>query len=65
MKCNEVRENLIELLTAGPADPRMTAHLSQCGDCTRELASLRKTMSLLFTNKLTNEVFTADRFLFL
>jgi anti-sigma factor RsiW len=47
MKCNEVRENLIELLTAGPADPRMTAHLSQCGDCTRELASLRKTMSLL------------------
>ena len=47
MNCNEVRENLIELLTDGPADPQMTAHLSQCGSCTEELASLRKTSALL------------------
>jgi anti-sigma factor RsiW len=47
MNCNDVRENLIELLTDGPADPQVTAHLSQCRECTAELASLRKTASLL------------------
>jgi anti-sigma factor RsiW len=47
MKCNDVRENLIELLTDGPADPQVKAHLSQCNACTEELASMRKTMALL------------------
>jgi anti-sigma factor RsiW len=47
MNCNDVRENLIELLTDGPADPRMTAHVSQCNACAAELASMRKTMALL------------------
>jgi anti-sigma factor RsiW len=47
MNCNDVRENLIELLTDGPADPQVTAHLSQCGACTEELASMRKTMAVL------------------
>ena len=47
MNCHDVRENLIELLTDGPADPQVTAHLSQCGDCTAELNSLRKTAALL------------------
>ncbi len=47
MKCNDVRENLIELLTGGQADPQVTAHLSQCSACTQELASMRKTMALL------------------
>ena len=47
MNCQDVRENLIELLTDGPADPQVTAHLSQCGDCAAELASLRKTSALL------------------
>ena len=47
MNCNDVRENLIELLTGGPADPQVTAHLSQCSACTQELASMRKTMALL------------------
>lgn len=47
MNCNDVRENLIELLTDGPADPQMTAHVSQCSACTAELASMRKTMALL------------------
>jgi len=47
MNCNDVRENLIELLTDGPADPQITTHLSQCGACTEELASMRKTMAVL------------------
>ncbi|MFI5106756.1 MAG: hypothetical protein ACHP79_17670, partial [Terriglobales bacterium] len=47
MNCNDVRENLVELLTGGPADPQVQAHLSQCGACTEELASMRKTMALL------------------
>src|SRR5690349_19330351 len=47
MKCNDVRENLLELLTSGQADPQVTAHLSQCSACTQELASMRKTMALL------------------
>src|SRR5689334_2934898 len=47
MNCNDVRENLIELLTDGPADPQVTTHLSQCVTCTEELASMRKTMALL------------------
>lgn len=47
MNCNDVRENLIELLTEGPADPQVTAHVSQCSACTEELVSMRKTMALL------------------
>jgi anti-sigma factor RsiW len=47
MNCNDVRENLIELLTDGPADPQVTAHVSQCNACAQELASMRKTMALL------------------
>jgi anti-sigma factor RsiW len=47
MNCNDVRENLIELLTEGPADPQMKAHVSQCSACTEELGSMRKTMALL------------------
>ena len=47
MNCNDVRENLIELLTDGPADPQVKTHLSQCTACTEELASMRKTMAVL------------------
>jgi anti-sigma factor RsiW len=47
MNCNDVRENLIELLTNGPADPQVTAHVSQCSACAEELSSMRKTMALL------------------
>ncbi|HSK43578.1 MAG TPA: hypothetical protein VLA83_06785 [Candidatus Binatia bacterium] len=47
MNCNDVRENLIELLTDGPADPQVKAHVSQCSACTEELGSMRKTMALL------------------
>src|SRR5215469_7149007 len=47
MNCNDVRENLVELLTGGQADPQVTAHVSQCNACTAELASLQETMALL------------------
>jgi anti-sigma factor RsiW len=47
MNCNDVRENLIELLTDGPADPQVKAHVSQCSACTEELGSMCKTMALL------------------
>jgi anti-sigma factor RsiW len=47
MKCNDFRENLIELATDGPADPQLTAHVSQCNACTEELSSMRKTMALM------------------
>ncbi|HET9838868.1 MAG TPA: hypothetical protein VFR84_11575 [Candidatus Angelobacter sp.] len=47
MNCNEVRENLIELISGGPADPQVTAHVSQCSHCTAELNSLRQTMAVL------------------
>src|SRR5579859_4472035 len=47
MNCNDVRENLIELISGGPADPQLTAHVSQCSHCTAELNSLRSTMAVL------------------
>jgi len=47
MNCMDVRENLIELLTEGQADPAVATHVKGCNDCARELASLRKTMALL------------------
>jgi len=47
MNCHDVRENLIELLAEGQADPALAAHVKECGNCARELESLRKTMSLL------------------
>ncbi|SRR6266700_3993778 len=47
MNCNDIRENLIELLEplAGQADPSLTAHVGQCAACTQELESLRQTMA--------------------
>ncbi len=47
MNCNDVRENLIELLTDGPADPQVTTHVGQCRACSEELASMRETMALM------------------
>ena len=47
MNCQDVRENLIELLAEGQADPTVATHVKECGNCARELDSLRKTMALL------------------
>jgi hypothetical protein len=49
MNCQDVRENLIELLapSEGQADPALAAHLKGCAACAGELESLRKTSALL------------------
>ncbi len=53
MNCEDVRENLIELLAEGSpssghgADPEVAAHVRQCAACAGELDSLRRTMALL------------------
>lgn len=47
MNCNDVRENLIELLAEGQADPALAAHVKGCSACAGELESLRNTMALL------------------
>jgi superfamily II RNA helicase len=47
MNCNEVRENLVEMLGENLADPSLTAHVRECSGCAHELESLRKTMNLL------------------
>lgn len=47
MNCKDVRENLIELLSEGQADPSVATHVKECSACAGELESLRKTMSLL------------------
>ncbi len=47
MNCNDVKENLIELLAEGAADAAVTSHMRECSACSQELESLRKTMALL------------------
>jgi hypothetical protein len=47
MNCNEVRENLVELLGEGQANSSLAAHVRQCGTCTAELESLRKTFAMM------------------
>jgi|SRR5215471_2531028 len=47
MNCKDVRENLIELLAEGQADPAVATHVKECSACAGELQSLRKTMALL------------------
>lgn len=46
MECKHVREYLFDL-QAGQASAAVEAHVRSCGACAAELASLRKTMSLL------------------
>ncbi|MBZ5526180.1 MAG: hypothetical protein LAP21_28505 [Acidobacteriia bacterium] len=47
MNCHDVKENLIDLLAEGPADPAVAAHVKECQACTQELESLRSTMALM------------------
>jgi hypothetical protein len=47
MNCKNAKENLIELLSEGPANPSLAAHVKECRACARELDSLRSTMALM------------------
>jgi hypothetical protein len=47
MNCNDVRENLIDVLAEGQTAPEVLAHLRQCNACTQELEGLRSTMALM------------------
>jgi hypothetical protein len=47
MNCNDVRENLIDVLADEQASPAVLAHLQDCKVCTQQLEGLRNTMALM------------------
>jgi hypothetical protein len=47
MNCNDVRENLLDVLAEEQSAPEVLAHLRQCNACTQELEGLRSTMALM------------------
>ena len=49
MKCEKLRQDLMETLLSGPqsVSAEMQEHLASCAVCAGELASLQQTMSLL------------------
>lgn len=48
MKCEKIREQMIDLMTAeGAVAPEMQLHLDSCPACSSELESMKQTMSLL------------------
>lgn len=47
MNCNDVRQNLMDVLAEGQTTPEVLAHLRECGSCSEELDGLRKTVALL------------------
>jgi len=49
MKCEKIREDLMEAVLRGPetASPELHEHLRNCAVCAEELASFARTMALL------------------
>lgn len=49
MKCENIREEMMETLLSGPegVSPEVQEHLQSCAACAQELASVRQTMALL------------------
>lgn len=47
MKCEEIREQMFDLMTAETLAPEVRKHLDGCAACTSELASMKQTMLLL------------------
>lgn len=48
MKCEEIREQMFDLMTAeGVPGPEVKEHLDGCAACSAELASMQQTMALL------------------
>lgn len=47
MKCEEIREQMFDLMTAATLAPEVQAHLDGCPACSAELESMKQTMLLL------------------
>jgi hypothetical protein len=47
MKCEEIREQMFDLMTAATLAPEVRAHLDGCAACSAELESMKQTMLLL------------------
>lgn len=48
MKCEKIREEMFDLMTAeGALEPEVQTHLEGCAACSAELASMKQTLSLL------------------
>ena len=47
MNCNQVREHLLDLMTAEPGPGELRDHVKACAACAAEVASMRHTMALL------------------
>jgi predicted anti-sigma-YlaC factor YlaD len=47
MKCEEVRDLMMDAVSGSETDPRMTEHLRGCPACASKLDDMRKTMALL------------------
>ncbi len=47
MTCHDIREHLLDLMTAEPGPGELRDHLSACASCAAELRSLRQTMALM------------------
>jgi predicted anti-sigma-YlaC factor YlaD len=47
MKCDEIKERMLDVAAGGEAAPVMNEHLLGCPACASQLADMRKTMALL------------------
>ncbi len=48
MKCEEIREQMFELMTAeAPLAPEVQQHLASCPACSTELSEMKQTMALM------------------
>jgi hypothetical protein len=47
MKCEKIREEMFDLMTADRLAPEVQQHMDGCAECSAELASMKQTMSLL------------------
>lgn len=47
MKCEDIREEMFDLMMAERLSPEVQQHLDGCAACSAELASMKQTMSLL------------------
>lgn len=47
MKCQEIREQMLDLMTGEPLATEVRQHLDGCAACSAELASFQQTMALM------------------